>query len=455
MALMPHWPLYTGAVKSISNANVKRALGLVGEPQKKLQNIIHIAGTNGKGSASAYCKAILAEHGYKVATYTSPHLLACNERISYHGSDISDEDLFLHTEALRHACEPLGLELTIFEATTIVAMLYFAGKNPDFCIIEAGMGGLHDATNIFEPHQVCCLLLMPVSFDHVKFLGPSKTDIVAHKIELAMGQVPVVASQQCPEVLAYIKGYCEHYGVKAMLYDEDFEAVKIELENGALDTEHFCLELDKKQPDSSDILLPMPPLKGEHQMVNLATALCGLLKFVPADFSLKKIASGITKTKWPGRLELVKKQWILNALPPQSIVYFDGAHNEGGAAVVATFAKQEALKYPDYKLAFFIGRSKDTDTEVFARHFAGFADFIFAIRSKGEVRPESEIVIESQILQALMPNTKSVVVKKAGGLRQGLELLRQSLDTKPCILFVTGSLYLAREIANSEAVVQN
>ena len=445
---MPHWPLYTGTVKSISNSNVKKVLSLLGDPQLNLQNVIHVVGTNGKGSTTAYLKSILKEHGFSVNTYTSPHLVNCNERININGSDISDEDLFYYTEKTKNICQDNNIELTIFEATTITAMLRFDDKKADYNIIEAGMGGLHDATNIFNPSQVKCVIITPVSLDHVKFLGNTKMDIIDHKIQVSQGKIPIVASSQDADVNNYIANYVNHYNLPLGRYGINFEAIKIENEDGTIDKENFCLSVE-----GEEYILPLPPLLGEHQLVNLSTSVYTLIRFMDFELDYQKLINGIKNTKWRGRLEEIKYKKVLNHLPDDSKIYFDGAHNEGGAIALANFIKEQKQNMPEYKIFVIIGRSKDADTTIFAKHFVNLLDGIVAIRSNCEARPESEITIYNQILNA---NFTQSLAHKAKSLKQALEIIKEEFCNDKCLVFIAGSLYLAREIkllANGQGTI--
>ena len=181
MVFMPHWPIkYSRHPKRVDLGPMKILMDHLGKPQDKIQNIIHVAGTNGKGSSCAYLESILKADGYSVHKYTSPHLLEFNERIKIAGTEITNEYLFELIERIRKVTEDNNLENSFFEITTAAAFLAFAENQADFTILETGMGGRLDATNIIE-HPIATLIT-PIAFEHTEYLGPTLPIIAREKV---------------------------------------------------------------------------------------------------------------------------------------------------------------------------------------------------------------------------------------------------------------------------------
>ena len=449
MTLMPHWPIFTGEVKSINNINVLRVLGLLDNPQEKMKNIIHISGTNGKGSTASFLHQILLEHGFSANKYTSPHLLACNERILNNKNQISDDELYFYIEQVRHTCEDSNIELTIFEATTIAAFLFFAKTNANFNVIEVGMGGLNDATNVFDDEQVLCAILTPVSLDHTKFLGDNLIDITTQKIAIAKHKYPLVCGPQNFEVANFIYQFCQNNAIPLTIYAKDFETIQIQNENNEIDNENFCLTYsyqdDSGEIKQNDLILPTPSLKGHHQLINASTAIMAMLCIESFEINYDKLCLALKNTKWQGRLEQITQKHLLQLLPQNSIIYFDGAHNQGGAKVLANFIKSFDVSLNNY---IIIARSKETDSAIFANELinANICS-IFATRCHGEVKPEHENTIYKQIVNSPYStffNEQNTFACK--NLNECLSLINQKNKNQPCRVFICGSLYMARDI---------
>ncbi|QED23683.1 bifunctional folylpolyglutamate synthase/dihydrofolate synthase [Candidatus Deianiraea vastatrix] len=276
MAKMPHWPLYLGANKERvdSREKVLRVLSALHDPHMDLRNIIHITGTNGKGSTAGYISEILKQSGYKVGRYTSPHIHICNERICINDEMISDIDLYEIIEEIRVICERQGIDLTIFEATTLCAFIYFRRNECDFNVIEVGMGGMIDATNVFDENRPICSIITPIHLDHVKYLGASMEEIAFQKAFIIKGDSLCICAHQSESVEKLIELRCEAVGSKVYFEGRDFSGSYIE-ENE--DEWLFSMHFEKYGRDiMRDIVLPRPSLAGWHQIGNasIATMAC-------------------------------------------------------------------------------------------------------------------------------------------------------------------------------------
>lgn len=424
---MPHFPIFTGNVHSYDPGKVKFLLLKLGNPERRLKNIIHVVGTNGKGSNVAYLKSILTTAGFGVNSYTSPHLYACNERINILGHSILDEKLFYLTEKVRILCEQEVLDITILESLTIVAILAFSATNADFNIFEAGMGGLNDATNVFE--DTACVILTSISLDHTKFLGETTYQIAKQKLGVLRSFVPLVLAPCTSDVLLAVLEEVKNHDAKPFFYGKDYNICRLEFEDGVYGIEYAFREKEA-------VILPLPPLFGEHQIFNLATSLTAI-NVLDITISEEKLMNGILDTKWPGRLEKIMIPKILDVLPNGSEVWFDGAHNPGGAQALATWLESDMEKYEN---VLIVSKTKGSDALNFLRAFDGMIKFGIAIKGLGEIFPENPEVLAQSFNLLKIPHFV------AQDLTDAFIVCQNQNYSKTLRVLITGSLYLARDI---------
>ena len=424
---MPHFPIFTGNLKSADASNVKYLLQKLGNPQDKLKNVIHVVGTNGKGSSCAYLKSILNASGFTTCVYTSPHLHASNERIDILGEQISDLDLFTSSEKVRFLCEEYKISLTIFESLTIVAILSFAKANADFCIFEAGMGGECDATNVFNEESIIGVLLTSISYDHTRFLGNDLNSIISHKLGVIKKNKPVVFHPFSGEVLYTVLEKIAQKGAIPKFFGRDYNFCKVEFEDGTLG-----LEFEGK----NSIIVPLPPLLGEHQLYNL-TAVLAFFEAINLNLKEEDIIQGILNTKWAGRLERVTEDDFISLLPENSEIWFDGAHNEGGAKVIASWLLSQSQELTNIVI---IGKTRGTEVNKFILPFKDLVRYGFAIEGKGEIYPEFKSVLLTGFHNA---NIECFGVDSIKEALKKVALLHQ----KPVRILICGSLYLARDLS--------
>lgn len=313
---------------------IEYLLDKLGNPHKKFKSI-HVAGTNGKGSVCAMLSSILKESGLKVAMYTSPHLFKYNERIKINGKDISDKDLEKYfkkvTAILKHPTLQCGVLVpgehpTIFEILTAMAFKYFADKKVDIAVVEVGMGGRFDATNVLIPEVS---VITTIDFDHTEYLGKTLKKIAFEKAGIIKPGVPVVVGKIKKEALDVIK--------------------KVAKKNGS----DLYSVTDRTMSCPYD---PMP-LIGPHQKQNAAVAvkvmdiLCrGRILSCPSSV----IKKGLRKTRWPGRFQVISKK---------PLIIVDGAHNPAGIRALKVTIAEQKIKTP-LNLIFGVQRSKDVDAMV-------------------------------------------------------------------------------------------
>ncbi len=399
----------------------------LGNPHKKLPPVIHIAGTNGKGSTAALIAQIFVCSGKIVHLYTSPHLHDCNERIVLSGEKISDNFLFEIMEETRIAAGETPL--TFAEAFTIGAFLAFSKLPADLLVIECGMGGRIDATNIIEKKLLT--VITPISFDHVEYLGKSIERIALEKAMIMRPETPLIVASQPAAAKNIIKILAADQKISAYFYDEDF-SVEMNEKGDELSnsfTRGLSGGFDFRFQDYFLENLPKPSLPGSHQYINFATAIAASLLVIENP----KIAQAITSVNWPSRLERIKNG-LEKLLPEGSELWIDGAHNEAGAFAVARWIVEEK----DEKENFVIcGFSKNKCKKEFLEKFRNIAELI-AVRVSGEPNPESAEKISAIGAEIGMK------IFAAGDLVHALQCIAQ----KPCRVVICGSLHLARDVKN-------
>lgn len=298
-------------------------MAALGNPQDRFAPVVHVAGTNGKGSACAFVRAIAEAAGLRVHVYTSPHLVRFNERIRVGGTLISDEALIPLLEEVERV--NAGQPVTFFEVTTAAAFLAFARNPADLVILEAGMGGRLDATNIVARPAVCAV--MPVSFDHMQYLGDTLARIAGEKAGIIKPGVPVVLAPQPDEARAVLEAKAAEAGAPVFASGRDWRVEP--------------LESGFRYHGRTTIDLPAPSLAGRHQVDNAGAALAIAEHLVAAGFDLRAdhFCQGVARAEWPARLQRLTRGPLVDLLPPGTDLYLDGGHNEGGAAVLAEWAQ--------------------------------------------------------------------------------------------------------------------
>lgn len=386
MIKLPHWPIHTGSASLDSPSTMKKILGLMENPHQKLKNIIHVGGTNGKGSTIAFLSQILQQEGFCVNVYTSPHIFDFTERFSINGENAPNDKVFMAFEEVRAVCEKHGIYPTVLEASTVAAFWLFAKNDADYNIIECCMGGLRDCTNVFDQSNLVCTVITSISKDHTKHLGETIAEIAFQKAGIQRTGVPsIIAKQKEEDANLLLFNYGKKFGVPTLFFGADYTIEKIE----PLDTEmveHLKqngVNAQKNdtllfQNEEHQIFLPSPSLLGEHQLENLATALqitC-MLK-VP----MKNVQQSVVNTKWIGRLQRVENA----KLPNNCEFWFDGAHNAGGMKVLREWIEETKDERDDY---IIIGKSKGANQHAFIAELIDINATIIFVTVEGEIFPE-------------------------------------------------------------------
>jgi dihydrofolate synthase/folylpolyglutamate synthase len=408
----------------LSLDRIERLLAALDHPERRLPPLFHVAGTNGKGSTIAFMRAILEAAGKRVHVYTSPNLVRINERFRIGREDggilVGDAEL---ADALAE-CEAKNgaAPITVFEIETVAAFLLFSRNPADVLLLEVGLGGRLDATNVVE--RPLASVITRVSVDHRDFLGDSLEQITAEKAGILKREVPAAIADQAREALAVIERQAARMRAPLSIAGENWTATE---ERGRL-----------VYQDGDGLLdLPAPKLYGRHQFENAGTAIAALrlsgLKLPAAAFE-----AGMLRVEWPARMQRLSHGPLPALLPPESELWLDGGHNaDGGRAIAGALADlEERVSRP---LVLVVGMLSTKDSAGFLRNFSGLARRVIAVpihQDKAVPAAQLADIAGSVGIPALSRDTLESAVAVAGKL---------DLAPAPRVL-ITGSLYLAGEV---------
>jgi dihydrofolate synthase/folylpolyglutamate synthase len=405
----------------LSLGRIERLLDALGNPERRLPPVIHVAGTNGKGSAIAFMRAMLEADGRRVHVYTSPHLIRFNERIRLGGKLVDDARLIDALDRCEAAND--GAPITFFEFTTAAAFLLFSDVPADHLLLEVGLGGRLDATNVVA--RPAATAITPVSIDHPEFLGTTLPEIAFEKAGILKRGVPALVGVQKDAALSVIEAQAAKIGAPLRLAGQDFTCRE---EHGRLIFEDEQGLLD----------LPLPRLRGRHQHQNAALALAVVRQVVPT-LPQAAVEAGLRDANWPARLQRLDKGPLVAMAPPGAELWLDGGHNEDGGRILA----QALADFEDSRprpLLLIVGSLRSKDTTGFLRPFKGLAQEVLAVAVPADHagRPPFEVsaaAAEVGIPSAACPNVPAALTYLAG----------RPWAAAPRIL-IAGSLYLAGEV---------
>jgi dihydrofolate synthase / folylpolyglutamate synthase len=411
----------------LSLGRIQRMLAALGHPERRLPPVIHVAGTNGKGSTVAFARAILEAAGKRAHVYTSPNLVRLNERFRIArtggGKFVEDDELadVLSECEARNGDAPI----TVFEIETAAAFLLFTRHPADFLLLEVGLGGRLDATNVMD--KPLASVITHVSLDHRDFLGDTIESIAAEKAGILKPGVPAVIASQTRQALAVIERQAARVKAPLSIAGESWTATE---ERGRL----------VYQDDDGLLDLPAPRLYGRHQFENAGTAIATLrvggLKLPPAAFE-----QGMLRVDWPARMQRLSQGRLAPLLPAESELWLDGGHNaDGGRAIAAALADlEERVSRP---LILIVGMLSTKDAEGFLRNFTGLARRVVTvpIHQDKALPPAALADIARGIgIPALARDDVESALVTIGKLE---------LAPAPRVL-ITGSLYLAGEVLDA------
>jgi dihydrofolate synthase/folylpolyglutamate synthase len=399
-------------------------LARLDHPETRLPPVIHIAGTNGKGSTLAMLRAGLESTGSRVHAYTSPHLAQFHERIRIAGALIDEDAL----AALLEECETAnnGMPITFFEITTAAALLAYARTPADWLLLEVGMGGRLDATNVVESPRLTAIT--PVSYDHQAYLGDSLAAIAGEKAGILKPGVPCVVAEQAPEALAVIETRAAQVEAPLIVAGRQFTARE---EAGQILFED----------EAGSLALPRPTLLGPHQIVNAATALAALrtLRFDDA-----ACMAAMIKAEWPARLQTLRQGPLVALCADAEVqLWLDGSHNEAAAAAIAAFFTDLAAQSPA-PLQLVCGMLETKNTNAFFSKLAGIAEGVHTVTIPGAAASLSAAALGEAARGAGLPAEAHMSLETA------VLAAARAAGTGGRVL-ICGSLYLAGEVLRNNS----
>jgi dihydrofolate synthase / folylpolyglutamate synthase len=389
-------------------------LDRLGRPQDSLPPVLHVAGTNGKGSTCAFLRAALEAAGHKVHLFTSPHLVRFNERIRLAGRLVEDDRLAALLKQVREASD--GIEPSFFEATTAAAFLAFADAPADACIVEVGLGGRLDATNVIDRPLACGIASL--GLDHQQFLGRRLADIAVEKAGIAKPGAALVTQLYPDKLAGLIGGIAANVGARWLPRGEAWDAVvrqdRLQYRDGA-----------------GELALPLPRLPGHHQALNAGLAVAMLRHQDRLTVPASALGAAMGWANWPARLQRLPAGPLAGLLPLGSELWVDGGHNPAAARLVADWVKHNWLDGRPIHLLFAALQSKDAAGIL--RPFAGIADMVHTLP------------IEDHDCRD--PKELADAARRIGFKAHPRETLGQALAAinRPARALVFGSLYLAGE----------
>lgn len=402
----------------LSLGRMQRALAALGHPERALPPVVHVAGTNGKGSTCAFLRAIGEAAGLRVHVFTSPHLVRFHERIRLAGELVSEEAL---TAALEEAeARNAGQPITVFEITTAAAFLLFARVPADLLVLEVGLGGRLDATNVVD--RPAATAITSISMDHMDFLGERLAAIAAEKAGIIKPGVPCATGAQPPEARAAIEHAAAEQGAPLLLLGRDWTSHAVE---GGV----------AYQDAQGGLRLPPPGLIGPHQVENAGIAIAALRAWNPPWLTAAAIAEGVARAEWPARMQRLTGR-LAAMLPTGWELWLDGGHNAGAGLVIA----EHLAGWRDRPLHLLVGMKKGKASGEFLRPLLPCADTVSAV-----VEPGQHLAMGIEEIVA----ASGGVARHGGTVAQALAALPK--EGPPARVLICGSLYLAGEVLKHDA----
>jgi dihydrofolate synthase/folylpolyglutamate synthase len=405
-------------------SRVERLLEALGSPDEALPPVIHVAGTNGKGSVVAFIKAILEAAGKRVHTFTSPHLVRFHERISLatpSGAQHISEEALVELLA-RVETANAGQPITFFEITTAAAMLAFAEQRADYVILETGLGGRLDATNVVA--QPAVTVIMPVSLDHAHYLGDTLGQIAGEKAGIMKPGVPCVVSRQEDEALAVIEARAEETGSPLSTAGRDWDVYE---QQGRLIFQTGDALLD----------LPLPRLQGRHQIDNAGAAIAAARILKTEGLNEDSLAEGLLDASWPARLQRIGNGVISEWAGADAEILLDGGHNPAAAIAIARAMAEMEEKSPR-PLHLICAMMATKSAGGFFKPFSGLAERVLTLSIPDHACHDPEDL-------AATARAEGMEAESAADIRSAL-MRSAELSDAPARVLICGSLYLAGEV---------
>ena len=405
---------------------MQRLLQRLDHPERKLPPVIHVAGTNGKGSTVAYLRAILEATGHRVHAFTSPHLVRLNEcyRLGRIGGGVLVDDAELSSALERCEHANAGEPITLFEIETAAAFDLFTRHPADAVLLEVGLGGRLDATNVIERPVAC--VITPVGIDHTEFLGTSLPSIAAEKAGIIKRGVAVICAHQEPEALAEIERVARQQRAPLHRAGEEWH---VGVERGRL----------VYQDERGLLDLRAPKLFGRHQFDNAGLAVAALRATDAFRIEASAFEAGVVNAEWPARMQRLSSGPLVDQGPAGGEIWLDGGHNaEGGRVAAAALGDlEERVSRP---LVVIVGMMANKDAGGFLSNFAGLTRHIIAvtISDREGAMPLDRLMDAARGL--------GMRVESAASVEAALRTVAQLAYEVPPRILITGSLYLAGHV---------
>jgi dihydrofolate synthase/folylpolyglutamate synthase len=392
----------------LSLDRLRDLLASLGHPEQRLPPVIHVAGTNGKGSTCAFIRAMAEAAGLRVHVYTSPHLVRFAERIRIAGRLVQEDHLIAAMERIERINN--NAPITVFEVITATAFDLFAATPADICVLEVGLGGRGDATNVIDPPAACAIT--SISLDHRELLGPTVEVIAGEKAGIIKPGVPIGVGAQPPEVSLVLLEHARRLDAPVLLRGRDWDIAPV---GGGL----------RYSDGSGGFELPLPSLPGRFQHDNAGIAITALRAA-----GLRHDPSGLAATDWPARLQRLDGQ-LARLLPPDWELWLDGGHNPGAGLVLADHVRGWA----DRPVHLVVGMKQAKDSAEFLRPLLPLAASVWAVREPNQ--------------HAALP--VDAIIAASGGIARPGPLVADALSALrgrggAARVLICGSLYLAGEI---------
>ncbi len=407
----------------LSLGRLERLLEALDHPERRLPPVVHIAGTNGKGSTLAMLDAMLAADGKHVQRYVSPHLVRFNERILFDREPITEPAFTKILDRVEQANQ--GLPITFFEITTAAALLAFAERDADVLLLETGLGGRLDATNVVD--QPLLTAITPVSLDHQAYLGERLEQIAGEKAGILKRGVPLALGPQAPEGLEVIEARASELGCRLIQHGRDWNARHVG------DRLHVRI-------DGSTLDLPLPALSGEHQIDNAGLAVAAALNLGDLSPSPQSIAHGLKKARWPARLQTLTSGPLKAALCTGSTIWLDGGHNPGAGEALAIYFDSDDRR----PLHLVVGMINTKDSLGFLAPLAQIVTSLHAVSVPDEhaSRDPEDVVRDARDL--------GISAEVSDSVEAAFSTIAERAHS-PVRVLICGSLYLAGHVLRANS----
>lgn len=417
--ILPKWP----DPRKLHHLNlglerINQLLQRLNNPHLNIPKTIHVAGTNGKGSTLAFLKHIFMAANYKVHRYTSPHLVEFNERIEIANNIITDELLESLLNECQKACEKKPtIDITYFEAITACAFLAFSQIKADILLLETGMGGQYDATNVLP--KVMQSIITPISYDHQEYLGNNLSEIAQAKAGIIKANCKIICSNQEKNALEVIKRHANEKNAHLVLVDEYFKQSNFPIQQIKI------------------------PLQGNHQIQNAKTAICAIVSQNDFKINFNHIKNGVETTKWPARLEKISTGTLAKKLPENYKIYVDGSHNIEGAYTVKEFLSN----FFNHHIILIFQMMKDKDALNFIKVIADNVKEVY-IKQSSDSRYS-----DPQSLKKMWDSfaSKTLIYENFSDI---FDEINKNSKQQNTLILICGSLYLAGDFLNQNNLTQ-